>query len=265
MSIIRNRVDSFGVAEAEVTTAGDNIVISVPGKQDKNILEHRPADRPAAVPAGAGCRCRRGDPAADPPRARRRDGRVRRDGLAERHGLAAGVATPEPDDRATTAWSRDALRQATTTAAGDARADPDAHREPRATPAAGAGAITAALPKQFAAARLHRPEKLSARTLRKPGADDPKQAAGRPACDDGAEKYILGPAEVLGTDVKSAGGRPGDQQPGRRTGGWQVNLDFTGDGTKKFADTTRRLAALQPTRRTGSASSSTGSSSPRRR
>ncbi|MDQ1668018.1 MAG: preprotein translocase subunit SecD, partial [Actinomycetota bacterium] len=39
VAIIRNRVDSFGVAEAEVTTAGKSIVISVPGKQDKNILE----------------------------------------------------------------------------------------------------------------------------------------------------------------------------------------------------------------------------------
>jgi preprotein translocase subunit SecD len=38
VSIIRNRVDSFGVAESEVTTAGNNIVISIPGKQDKNIL-----------------------------------------------------------------------------------------------------------------------------------------------------------------------------------------------------------------------------------
>ena len=38
VAIIRNRVDSFGVAESEVTTAGDNIVISIPGKQDKNIL-----------------------------------------------------------------------------------------------------------------------------------------------------------------------------------------------------------------------------------
>jgi len=39
VSIIRSRVDSFGVAEAEVTTVGKNIVISVPGKQDKNILD----------------------------------------------------------------------------------------------------------------------------------------------------------------------------------------------------------------------------------
>jgi len=38
VSIIRNRVDSFGVAESEVTTAGNNIVISIPGRQDKNIL-----------------------------------------------------------------------------------------------------------------------------------------------------------------------------------------------------------------------------------
>ena len=33
VSIIRNRVDSFGVAESEVTTAGNNIVISIPGRE----------------------------------------------------------------------------------------------------------------------------------------------------------------------------------------------------------------------------------------
>src|SRR5688500_14654638 len=38
VEIIRSRVDSFGVAEAEVTTAGDNIVISVPGTRDNDIL-----------------------------------------------------------------------------------------------------------------------------------------------------------------------------------------------------------------------------------
>ncbi|MGH8940424.1 MAG: hypothetical protein ACRDV2_13925, partial [Actinomycetes bacterium] len=39
VQIIRSRVDSFGVAEAEVTTAGDSIVISVPGSRDSNILD----------------------------------------------------------------------------------------------------------------------------------------------------------------------------------------------------------------------------------
>ncbi len=38
VEIIRSRVDSFGVAEAEVTTAGQNIVISVPGARDNSIL-----------------------------------------------------------------------------------------------------------------------------------------------------------------------------------------------------------------------------------
>ena len=33
--------------------------------------------------------------------------------------------------------------------------------------------------------------------------------------EDGSEKYILGPAELAGTDVKGATRRPADQQPGR--------------------------------------------------
>ncbi len=67
---------------------------------------------------------------------------------------------------------------------------------------------------------------------------------------------------MLGKDVNSASAGLAQNSQGIPTGGWQVNLDFTGEGKKKFGDTTRRLAAL-PTRRTGSASSWTGWWSPR--
>jgi preprotein translocase subunit SecD len=76
------------------------------------------------------------------------------------------------------------------------------------------------------------------------GTDD----AGRPVvtCDtDGTEKYLLGPAEVLGTDVSSASASQETNTQGAVTGSvWQVNLEFTGTGTDKFADVTTRLVAL---------------------
>jgi preprotein translocase subunit SecD len=61
---------------------------------------------------------------------------------------------------------------------------------------------------------------------------------------DGLAKYILGPVEVRGTDIKSASAGLGTNQQGFTTGEWQVNLEFNSDGTRKFADVTTRLAAL---------------------
>ncbi len=44
--------------------------------------------------------------------------------------------------------------------------------------------------------------------------------------------------------MKSASAGLATNSQGVPTGGWQVNLDFTGEGKKKFGDTTRRLSAL---------------------
>ena len=38
VSIIRQRVDSTGVSEAQINTSGNNIVVSIPGVPDKNTL-----------------------------------------------------------------------------------------------------------------------------------------------------------------------------------------------------------------------------------
>lgn len=39
VAIIRQRVDSTGVSEAQINTSGDNIVVSIPGKPDDNTLK----------------------------------------------------------------------------------------------------------------------------------------------------------------------------------------------------------------------------------
>ena len=74
------------------------------------------------------------------------------------------------------------------------------------------------------------------------------------ACsEDGLEKYILGPVAVDGANIDGASaGIPSNGTS------WVVQLDFDGDGTKAFAETTTELAANQGRRRsTGSPSSST--------
>jgi protein-export membrane protein SecD len=72
--------------------------------------------------------------------------------------------------------------------------------------------------------------------------DDP---VGEPVVFQGSEDedvwFRLGPAEVVGKDIDKAQALF-DQQGGT---GWQVSLDMTRDGTKKWADLTTRLAGQQ--------------------
>jgi preprotein translocase subunit SecD len=230
VTIIRSRVDSFGVAEAEVTTAGNNIVISVPGKQDKNILETvqqtaelrfrqvllsgagvaaAPAS-PSPAPSGSASpspSTSGSSPAASPSASRPTQGR------AIPKAFKATSSTPSPSAKAST---------------------------PAPSPApAGTGAVTPALQQEFAKLDCSKRGQVQ-QELRKPGAD----ALQKPlvtCSDDGAEKYILGPAEVLGTDVKTASAGLESSGQGVTTGNWQVNLEFTGSGRKKFGEITRRL------------------------
>ena len=64
---------------------------------------------------------------------------------------------------------------------------------------------------------------------------------------DGRAKYILGPAEVLGSEVSNATSGQQQTQSGS-TGIWEVRLDFNSAGTKAFGDVTSRLVVLPPPR-----------------
>jgi len=226
VSIIRSRVDSFGVAEAEVSTAGNNIVISVPGKQDKNIL--------ATVQKTAQLRFRRvllsgsGVPVAP---------EASPSPSASPSGSATSSPSPSPSATKTkkknnqngiipkafkvTSTSPSPSSSATPTVTPTTAASPSpTATAPPATPDKGIGVvpITPELQKEFDA--LDCTKKAAVRlSLRAPGAD----RATKPlvTCDqDGAAKYILGPAVVLGTEVKSASAGLEQSSGGVTTGGW---------------------------------------------
>lgn len=70
--------------------------------------------------------------------------------------------------------------------------------------------------------------------------DDPSQYL--ITCEeDGSYKYVLAPADLVGTDIESA--TAGLPQQG--AGGWQVELLMTTEGAKKFATSTQSLSAQQ--------------------
>ena len=63
--------------------------------------------------------------------------------------------------------------------------------------------------------------------------------------DPTTTRYILGPVEVRGLDVKNATASPEYNSTGSVIpNSYEVNLTFTGSGTTKFADVTGRLAPL---------------------
>ncbi|MDR4532721.1 protein translocase subunit SecD [Glutamicibacter sp. PS] len=69
------------------------------------------------------------------------------------------------------------------------------------------------------------------------------------SCDPGQGlKYILGPQEIPGDQIKDAYAGMVRGSQGAVTGQWAVNLEFNGAGTKTFSETTQRLVALQGSR-----------------
>ncbi len=78
------------------------------------------------------------------------------------------------------------------------------------------------------------------------GGDDPDQPLVACAAEGNA-KYILGPAELEGTDVASANSALGTTQSGAVTNEYIVQLNFTSEGGQKFREVTQRLASLAST------------------
>jgi preprotein translocase subunit SecD len=172
VSIIRQRVNSLGVAESEVTAQGSGtnrqIVISVPGSSDRRVVD--------LVGQTAELRFRQV--------------------LAE----TAGVANPTDTSTA-------------------------------ATPV---GGVTEELNIRFAALDC-----TIAANLEGTDVDSPTETIVACARDGGA-KYILGPAEVLGTQVSSA---EAGYDPTQGLA-WYVSLAFNGEGTKAFGAITTRVTSL---------------------
>ena len=223
VSIIRQRVNSLGVAESEVVAQGSGtnrqILISVPGESGERVVElvgqtaelrfrqvlatggavEAPAPAPAAsttatpaaTPSGSSSKLSKSAPYfADP----------------------APIVTPK----------------ATTPAPAPA-ATPESDAQSQAVAAAGE-----ILSQQFAALDCTKEE-----STRGGGGDSPDLPL--VTCDrDGSARYVLGPAEVLGTQVKNATAAI-DQQG---SGGWFVSLDFNKEGSGKFSTVTQRVVSL---------------------
>jgi len=219
VQIIRDRVNGFGVSEAEVTTLGsENIVVSVPGQGNDKVVD--------LVGQTALLRFRQVLVAGAPVSAT----------APTVPPTATPKATTKPKATATPAptGSGRVLARALEAAGAPTPAPPQPVTPPVAT--SGLEKITPQVEKEYSELDCTKAESRQ-------GGDRAKPADIVVACDrDGTVKYILGPAEVEGTDLTGAQAVLPTQGG---LGGWIVELTFNDAGTRKFADITRRVTSLQ--------------------
>ncbi|MET7598695.1 protein translocase subunit SecD [Streptomyces sp. NPDC005481] len=243
VDIMNRRVNGLGVSEAEVQTQGDkNIIVNIPkGTNSKQAREQVGTTaklyfRPVLVTEVSG-----GDASASPSpsgsssKAPSDKATDKATDKASEKATPSGSSTPSASATSQGRAVTDAL-MATATPSASASDKPKA----TASPSASADPATAKLQAQYAALDCTKPAQRA-----KAGAGA-KPSDSTIACGQNSggqwQKYVLGPAEVSGTDVKKAAAVY-DTQSGA---GWKVTMDFTSGGSKKFADITGKLSQNQP-------------------
>ncbi len=217
VAIIRQRVDATGVAEAEISTLGNNIVVAIPGEPDQATLDRLQASAKLEFRAVL---------LADLPSNTSVD-----DGTEEGAEDDAGDdgATPDPTDSA----SPDPETAET----------PDPAATPSATPTDGSDIawITPELQEEFDTFDC------STLTTATTNAADPTKPL--VTCEaDLSIKYLLGPVEVDGSTISDASAGIQRGANGAATNQWAVYPVFNDEGTEAFGDVTTRLVSLDGVR-----------------
>lgn len=242
VSIMERRVNGLGVSESEVQTQGrENIIVNIPkGTNSEQArkqvgttakLYFRPVIT-TEIAGGKGTASPSPSPTGSP--TDKPSGKATDKPEATDKGSASPSASASTQGRAVTdALKADATPSASASDKGD-KASP--------SPSGSGGAAEAdanALQAKYAKLDCT-DEKTRSSVGEGVKASEPTLACGKNAQGQW-QKYILGPAEVDGTDVDKAQAVLNTQ-----TGaGWTVTMDFTDAGAKKFANITGKLAQNQ--------------------
>jgi len=265
VNIIRQRVNGSGISEAEVARQGQGadtkIIVDLPGKPDPTTLalvqqsaqlQFRAvlAAQAAAAPAPSAT-------ATPTPSASGSSSSPTKSPSANPSPNASSTAKASPSKssngmnipnalEATPTPTASPLAKAGTSGAGSTAAaslSPSASPSVKPTDASDPNWVTPQLEQQFA--RTDCSDPVVRQKLRIGGQDPNKPFI--TCAEDGAEKYLLGPAELVGTDVSGATAGLETNSQGFTGTAWQVNLSFSGEGASKFGKVTSRLAALKDT------------------
>src|SRR5690625_4781104 len=263
ISIIRQRVDAAGVAEAEITSqGGQNIVVALAGEPDQATLDlvrqsaqmqFRPVlveAMPEAINPDEQLEDEDGEPiipddadadAADADAADAEDGAAAEDADSADADADDAAADADESEAETDEPGDDAETPADDATSDESADDSDAAPVAPADPSDPAW-ITDDILDEFYALDCTADESLVGG-----GVDNPD--APLVTCNqEGRAKYILGPVEVHGSEIRDASAGLEVNSAGIQTNNWIVNLEFKGEGKDDFATISRRLIDLEPPR-----------------
>lgn len=245
VAIIRQRVNGSGVAEAEVSTQGtDTIIVQVPGVGEDDLvalvgqtaeLQFRPVQAIVPGPAPAP------EPTAVPtPDATPQATPQATPSATDDVGSSVG---PSQDNNSLGVAREDSSQQTSRT---QPRRPVTADATPAATPAPTPDVVPESTPAPVTTGAELAPADIEALLAFdcadiEPGRVTPPDEPLLTCDRDLANRYLLGPADVVGTDIATA--TAGIPQGGV---GWQVNLEFTAEGADKFFASTQQLSQQQP-------------------
>ena len=285
IEVIRQRVDASGVSEAQISRqGGQNIVVSLPGKPSQATLElvrtsavmyFRPVIR---ILPGSAQQAAKNIASQNPSAAATPASADQPTAQAQPDPNAGQEATQPAEDSADTEGGSSEGGQAT----GQEGQDGAAAQEPAATSQPTAQSTEQPKTPEEIAKRLadvNQDGVISSDPLPATSQDnssdswiteqllydgymtdcsDPKNLTGQTqdpkvaviSCskDAGSQQhgaYILGPADITGTELKSANSGLETDSRGQTTNKWIVSLAFNPDGTKKFSELSKRLLAYR--------------------
>ncbi|MDY5589791.1 MAG: protein translocase subunit SecD, partial [Arcanobacterium sp.] len=242
IEIIRQRVDASGVAEAEITSqGGSNIVVALPGEPSKDTLDLVRTSavlrlRPVLASMNPNALTAQDVAAAQLSKAQA--------GTAQGGAAKAPGTTPKAPDQKAIAEAAKKITakdvQAFAFKQADANGDGKLSNTPATAPKNSSDPAWITEQEAFDALMLQCGSNTARISATK---DDPKKAF--VACDaERPVKYILGPADIEGTELTKATSTLATNDQGTPTGGWAVNMEFNKAGGDKFAETTGRIYNL---------------------
>ncbi|MEU6284063.1 protein translocase subunit SecD [Streptomyces sp. NPDC047028] len=246
VDIMNRRVNGLGVSEAEVQTQGnDHIIVNIPkGTNSKQAVQQVGTTaklyfRPVLAQGPSGPAPSSPSPSASSSGKTSPSPSSSASSKSGEKASSSSTASPSSSTGTQGRAVTDALRadaKKSPTPSGSASSTPKTSPSPSAS--GGASADAAKLQAVYAALDCTKPDER-AKVVQNTKPSDPIVACGEE--NKVWSKYILGPAAVDGTEVKKASAVFDTQG----ASGWQVQMTFTGTGSKKFADITGQLAQKQ--------------------
>ena len=277
IGVIRQRVDASGVSEAQISRqGGQNIVVSLPGAPSPETLElvrtsavlyFRPvirviqgsaatlaqvrnqiAQQAASASAGAPATApaQTTAPAAEPTADQADSEGEGAEGAAERATDQAGAegaqegasAAPTPAPTALTTVTPEEVATSMADVNGDGAIGSDPLPATSQDNSSDSW-ITEQLLYDAYMTDCKAPGNLTGQ------AQDPSAAVISCAKDGSGATYILGPADIAGTDIANANAGLETTDQGTTTNNWVVSLEFDKEGTAAFAEVSKRLLAYR--------------------